>query len=423
MAAHERAPLRQAIAIELARAGLRLGFAPVLEAQFERDMRARRARHLLRAGLAALTAYNLYLSADCLTLPDVLRADWLLHLGIVTPLGLLTTLYLARTRHLVWREALASLAVLAALAGSVLLFRASNQPDTGYTGACFALYLLFANVVMRLRFGWALLFTLTASASVIPAILLHPGICLGARWQLALGFVCTGVATLYANYTVEAAERRAYLMMLRQQLDAADLADSNAALSTISTTDWLTGIANRRDFAARLERAWTHAAAAREPVALLMIDIDHFKAFNDAKGHQAGDTCLAQVAAALGEQLRDGLDTLARYGGEEFAAILPRVELEDALRSAERLRQAIEALRLPHGGPGIDLVTVSIGVAVARPDREGSVEQLLAAADNALYSAKQRGRNRVHPSLQIAAQSERPWPVWGAGDAVPADPA
>lgn len=400
--AHARAPLRQAIAAEIDSSDSRLRFTPVLEAQFERDTRARRVRHLLRTTVVALIFYNSFLVADCLTVPDVIPDEIVVQLGVISPLSLLVLAYLPRARHAWRREAAITLVVTLAILGAVGTFWRATGADAGYSSASFALFVVFINVVMRLRFSYALAFSSLTLAAAIPATLLHPGIATGARAQVILCTLLTALATLYANYTIEAGERRNYLMLLRQRIDSDDLADSNAALNAMSTTDWLTGISNRRDFEVRLERAVQHAAATCEPLALAMIDVDHFKAYNDAHGHQAGDTCLAAVAATLGAQLRDGLDTLARYGGEEFTAILPRLDLVGAIMTAERLRRAVEALAMPHTGGGWPAVTVSIGVAVVLPHLDGGLGQLIAEADAALYAAKQRGRNRVHPPLLAA---------------------
>ncbi|MBL8437491.1 MAG: diguanylate cyclase [Zoogloeaceae bacterium] len=189
------------------------------------------------------------------------------------------------------------------------------------------------------------------------------------------------------------AQMRYSLLVLTRKLD-----DANQELTRLSGVDGLTGIPNRRRFDDTLVREWKRAARSESEVALLAADVDCFKQYNDSLGHQAGDDCLRAVARCLDAQLRRPTDLVARYGGEEFFAILPETSREGARQVAEGLRQAVEALQLPHGrSTAAPVVTVSIGVAVARasPSLEGGVFALLKAADQALYQAKRGGRNQV----------------------------
>ncbi len=160
--------------------------------------------------------------------------------------------------------------------------------------------------------------------------------------------------------------------------------------------DGLTGLANRRRFDEALAQEWRAGQRHRRPLALVLIDIDHFKRYNDHYGHPAGDECLRQVAQALQQHMGRAHDVLARYGGEEFACVLPGMTPEDALRKAQALCASVVALGLPHAAsPVADCVTISAGVAVWLFDRPGDVAQLLAEADAALYAAKRAGRNRA----------------------------
>lgn len=174
-------------------------------------------------------------------------------------------------------------------------------------------------------------------------------------------------------------------------------------LERISFVDGLTGIANRRYFDEFLRREVERAAREQTPLSLIMIDIDFFKAYNDTYGHLAGDDCLKQVASSLRNTVRRPTDLVARYGGEEFAVILPNTSLEGAIRVAEKLRQNIEALKLPHlGSPQEGCLTISLGVASSSTETKDIPTTLIAKADSALYSAKRSGRNRVEyekPSL------------------------
>lgn len=169
---------------------------------------------------------------------------------------------------------------------------------------------------------------------------------------------------------------------------------ANQTLARLAAEDPLTGVANRRVFEQRLDEEWRRAQRVHGPMAVLMVDVDHFKAFNDRYGHAAGDRCLVQVATALAANLRRAGDLLTRHGGEEFAVILPETTVAAASRIADVLRSAVEGLGLPHAGsPVAPHVTVSIGVAAAYPAAGGDPSSLVAAADAALYQAKAAGRN------------------------------
>ena len=161
--------------------------------------------------------------------------------------------------------------------------------------------------------------------------------------------------------------------------------------------DGLTGVANRRRFDEALQAEWRRCQRNQLPLALLMMDIDHFKLYNDHYGHQAGDDCLRAVAAVLKAHLFRAHDLCARYGGEEFVCLLPECAAESASAKAEELRQAVVNLGLPHQtSPTAAEVTISLGLAAVIPDEcEHGAEDLLKAADSALYLAKRGGRNQV----------------------------
>jgi diguanylate cyclase (GGDEF)-like protein len=174
------------------------------------------------------------------------------------------------------------------------------------------------------------------------------------------------------------------------------LEDANLRLTELSHRDPLTGVANRRRFEDVLEMEWRRTFRSGAPLAVLMADVDSFKLYNDTHGHPEGDACLRSVAAAFQSCLKRASDLLARYGGEEFIVLLPDTTLERAAALAEDLRATVQALAVPHpGAPAAPVVTVSLGVAACRPSEGGASAELVAAADRALYLAKERGRNRV----------------------------
>ena len=167
-------------------------------------------------------------------------------------------------------------------------------------------------------------------------------------------------------------------------------------LRSLVFIDGLTGVANRRRFDEALLSEWRQCQRAGTPLALLMIDIDHFKRYNDHYGHPTGDACLQQVAAVLKAAMQRACDLVARYGGEEFVCLLPGCDQAPALAKAQALQAALAAQGIAHeASPTAAWVTLSIGVAVAQPQAGGSPAALVAAADAALYSAKHRGRNCI----------------------------
>ena len=184
---------------------------------------------------------------------------------------------------------------------------------------------------------------------------------------------------------------------LEQEVAArtAELELANRTLATLSITDGLTGVANRRYFDEVLAQEVERTRRLQQPLALIFLDVDEFKKYNDHYGHLAGDQCLIQVANCLKSNTRRSSDLAARYGGEEFAVIAAHSNAHDALALAEVLRSKIEQLGLAHGSSPLGVVTASLGLAVFIPDDDHGATQLIQMADEALYRAKKQGRNRV----------------------------
>lgn len=163
-----------------------------------------------------------------------------------------------------------------------------------------------------------------------------------------------------------------------------------------ATHDGLTGIVNRRGFDERLHVEWSSACREKQSLALIMIDVDHFKRYNDAYGHLAGDDCLKKIATVLSTAAFRPSDVVARYGGEEFAVILPSIDEQGATIVASRIREGVANLAIPHvSGEEGGVVTVSLGVATVTPEPSMKHDDLIAWADRALYQAKHAGRNRI----------------------------
>lgn len=171
-------------------------------------------------------------------------------------------------------------------------------------------------------------------------------------------------------------------------------------LESLAHIDSLTNVANRRRFDHALDLEWRRCRRAGLPVALLMTDVDSFKAYNDHYGHGRGDVCLTKVAATLNACFHRPADLVARYGGEEFAVLLPETNIHNAVLLAERLRHQVEALRLPHApGASREVITISIGCSAFLPGETLDARDLVESADKHLYEAKATGRNRVCSDL------------------------
>lgn len=186
------------------------------------------------------------------------------------------------------------------------------------------------------------------------------------------------------------------------------LAEANLELERLSVTDSLTGLANRRSFNEYLSREWLREQRQQQPFSVIMIDIDHFKKYNDYYGHLKGDVCLQKVSLALQGALCRATDLLARYGGEEFVAILPNTDIEGAKELATAFHARVRELEIPHqASPVAPIVTISIGVTCAIPSQQLTPYQLVDLADKALYKAKQGGRNQsvIEPASSSDDQS------------------
>lgn len=215
-------------------------------------------------------------------------------------------------------------------------------------------------------------------------VLLAAGLIALITW-LRTGSLQRQAETLRARVAEKTSELQETVQLLEQ---------ANTRLEALSLEDDLTGIANRRSFERALLDEWNRARRHEHPLALILLDLDHFKELNDRRGHPAGDDCLRRVGAFLSDAIRRSGEVVARYGGEEFAILLPAVDAEGAIRVAEALREGIEQLAVPYGADHRRM-TASCGVAALVPMSGLTPESLVASADRALYAAKHSGRNCV----------------------------
>ena len=216
----------------------------------------------------------------------------------------------------------------------------------------------------------------------------------------AEGYQLLAIATIVMALTLVLVSGYIYQLLF-------ELQNTQIALTSLADTDQLTGIANRRHFDRKFKVEWRRAMREQTPISLILVDVDFFKKYNDTYGHQAGDRCLQEIAKSLESVSHRPADLASRYGGEEFSVLLPNTTQENAAMLAERLRKKIEKLHIEHTSSKLGYVTISIGVSCCKPvwdftgntpDEEQKVTfpaMLLTAADNALYVAKEAGRNQV----------------------------
>jgi diguanylate cyclase (GGDEF)-like protein len=213
-------------------------------------------------------------------------------------------------------------------------------------------------------------------------------------WPRDLAVTGNVALQLYLGFQLVALFPASLMMMERKRMGV-ELRDTNAQLLLLASLDGLTGLANRRSLDERFAQEWSRAMRLHSTLALIMIDIDHFKQFNDIYGHHAGDECLRAVGAALKSEVRRSPDHLARFGGEEFAILLPNTSVEGATLMAEKLRAAVMTLAIEHRGSPLGTLTISLGCAALVPQLGDERVHLLQLADAALYEAKRSGRNCV----------------------------
>lgn len=375
-----------------------LKFPVSLEARYANDHSAQRLKILVSSGMLVTLLFNWFLMSDNLMVPDVFELSLKLRLFIFTPCTIVGIYLMTKLASPQLREWLAMGTGLIASALNLFICLSSKDPFAGPYLVSMVPVVMFSNSVAQMRFFPALVMDC--------AILLMFGY---GAWVLAsphdlpvllsAGFTLTSatVFTLYGCYTLERDERQNWLLHLREKVLLQELERANLHLDTVSRSDLLTEVANRRHFDEHMQLVWDRARLDGSDISLMMIDVDHFKSYNDRYGHPEGDECLKEVAATLKRRLRRPGDLIARFGGEEFIAVLAGTPLTTAASAAERVRKGVENLnRLHAGSPTHAVVTVSIGVACLRPNApHASPAQLIAAADEALYQAKSRGRNRV----------------------------
>lgn len=382
-----------------------LCFDSEVETMFHSQSIETRARHAYWAGLISLLALNL------LTLANVFghemmaaietRSLVITHLTSTIPaLGLLHIIRRSRDSRLI-DLAMASGYVLV-MVGALVLNRSMTPEARLFDAFTMVLIPVACNIALPMSFHVAALTSLLVAAAFSVNILSHDEFSRSARLSLILVFYAAAILTLVANYRFEFASRANFLMLLRENRRNADVVRDNLELAAASRTDFLTGLANRRDFDARFAAAVEACRLDGRPVTALLADVDHFKRFNDRLGHLEGDRCLQVVAEAISQAIEGGLGFVGRFGGEEFAVALPGMSIDRASAVVERMRANIAARKIAHPALGEDrILTISVGAASMNPAFPECATSLLSRADAALYRAKRAGRDRAEVDLRI----------------------
>jgi diguanylate cyclase (GGDEF)-like protein len=381
-----------------------LAFPAALESRYERGTARRRVKDLKLAGIAIAFLMNLFLVTDQAMVPDMFLQALTWRLGLYTPVMLCSLWILGKINSVIWREVFVAQAGLLACLIQLALCVSSLSPHALAYLVGITMVIIFSNVYSRIRFWVALPVNGAYLGMFVLGVCLFPSVEWALVIPIGLMLASTSAFTLYYLYCLEHEERHNYLLSQRQKALAGALSQANEELGRASRTDALTQVANRRHFDEFMSQLWERARHDTHTVSVLMMDIDHFKPYNDQYGHPTGDACLMAVAQVLRQSLRRPGDLVARYGGEEFIAVLHKASPQQVHMAAERVRAAVEALNLTHAGsPLYGQVTVSVGWASVRPgDREASAHRLIAMADEALYQAKNRGRNRLWPRLHAS---------------------
>lgn len=368
-----------------------LKFPAQLEAQYldKHIPKAIRRLHVLTPLMLLL--YFILISGIIVAIPD---SDFMLWLAIdgwvtIAILGVMLISYFPRfNRWYQWYSACGSAVVIGVSITVTGVFPLGPSAPLTYAGIIFAVLIIYTCV--GLTFQWVV------TAGLLGGLL---GVTLtyfmgkSVDWSLLhRTYTCANILGMGLSYALENQERKNFLSTYLLRLTVLKGEHLAKQLDALSRQDSLTGLANRRHLSELLNDELNRALRQRQPLTVMMIDVDYFKVYNDKLGHLAGDECLRQISQLFLTMTKRSGELAARYGGEEFVLVYPVMDADLAEQQALRLLESIESFALPH--PNGNLVTFSIGIAVCTPTEAVSVEQLLQDADAALYSAKENGRNR-----------------------------
>lgn len=368
-----------------------LRFDHTTELRYEAEYGAERVAQLRNGVVFGFLLYVMHGISKVALFPGAVLLIFTVTAFVVLPFAVLYYRYMDAMQHRT-RENLLFLGVSVATILPVYMVYTEDQRLGLYFNMDVVICVVFSNALLALRFQHAVFYTLSVFVFVALAILLKDDVDTGLKKALVFQFATVCTVCLYSNYLFERRRCMDYCMSSEAVLRADAAETSEKQFQLMSQTDALTGLPNRRFLDETLDE-W---AADDRSAVVMMVDIDHFKMFNDALGHPAGDECLRTIARTFAHSFSEPGQFCARFGGEEFIlAVRDAGELR-ARRMAQALVRAIEDMRIPHPGrtDGMEIVTISVGVALKPVDVTTSRENFLSLADEALYQAKRRGRNR-----------------------------
>jgi len=337
----------------------------------------------------AVFIYGGFGMLDAWIIPDIKNTAWAFRYLVVCPFYAV----LIFVTYAVKRERLIQLGISLGMIASglailaMMTMSAKSASHVYYAGIMLVLFYGYTFVRLRVAYSTLCAWLITLSYILVAQRFLNLDLPIMISSTFIL--VAANLIGMCAAYSLELSVRNKYLQTL-------DLTKANRELYKLSTMDMLTRVFNRRQFDKQLIKEWYRSQRLKYPLSLILLDLDFFKAYNDSLGHQRGDECLSKAAGILKSFAGRAGDFVARYGGEEFILILPGTPLEHAKRMSEKIRRAIENAEISHPRSGINrFVTISLGVATVIPSANKKPAELIAAADSALYRAKEKGRNRV----------------------------
>ncbi len=373
-----------------------LAFPPVLEEAYLHATCEQRLRRYRLFGAIGIVVFMLYGLVDKFYLADAYGRIWLWRWLILPVMGTISIIgsYWAPLRR--WYELSVVGVSTACVLALIWFFSLSHMPTAQHYYGGVMLCLVFTMFGLRIPFRLAC-YSSVISLSYLGWVLLDWHFLDEATRSLIFILVISCVLLgLLGLFQLEKEARRSYLLAQELQRDHLQLQQGFKYLQQISTADGLTGLFNRRYFDQQLQTVWESRLQNKADIALLFVDVDYFKKYNDSQGHQMGDDALIRVAQVISRHAESVNGCAARYGGEEFVLLLACSTVGQASRLAEQIRQDVEALALPHPSSLCSqVVTISIGIAAAHASINQKPDWLVSTADAAVYQAKKQGRNRI----------------------------
>ncbi len=380
-------PVLASVEREMLRARIWPNFTPQIERLYRNEAAAYSKKPVVMLWLMGLCLFDMFLVTDYILAPGDLLLYVTGRLAVATP-ACLALLYAAVHVRSCYDALISTMPVLLSATLTFLFMTSHGSYRADYMFGDI-LILMCGCVINRSLFGYALV-SVALQCVLFQVVLFGSDIVTSGGTLLHMLFCVSGaVVALVTSYTLEKERRQSFLLDLRVRL-------LNRQLEMMAMTDPLTGLANRRRLAEATERFWARQAAQPPQAGIILIDIDHFKLFNDRLGHMAGDACLAAIAGHVCLALRSR-DLAVRFGGEKILVFLPDTDLAAASAVAEAVCRSIRAAHIPHPGLGEKtVVTASLGVHAANT-RDCTLADIITRADAALYAAKAAGRDCVRP--------------------------